>query len=1039
MSSSQGSRATEESVHEASLHVHLERWRREKDKNAGIAVLEGLRSASKGSRTSDTAFVPSSKAWKSIKPPLVESFEIAGPSAVLDLFEQVVHSKRYQMLYYVLVDSFSTTLQRSEVDLHQVSPRVIDLCAKLLKQRQDAYLAFAMRNLREMLSGHSILRLMQLFRVRLDEYRAEEAVSAMLNFLDFIVGQKGIMKKQIWGKEANAVTKELVEFVTEFKLVDFVDGPSIVRFAVQNHWYSLIFKLLWHDPTKNLARTYIDAALQQKPPNTHKAHACMKDFELEMEYPELVRAYRINALTAAAEKRKFSDALFRLDRYQDDALTKFFVEKLLEMGEDWLALRTADREEVPAEDPVRAKINMNRVAEQAKERAEMHLSLPDSMRSDLLFVWTADSALEACRILNSLGRGNVVGLDGEWKPSISRRTNRASILQLATRGKVIIIDLIWMFHGGAPPVQGGPQSELEKAISNLFRSGDIIKIGYCFNGDMKTLTQSYPQASCWKEMNALLDFGHIQFVPRSAGQWQATHVKKVFRGLKDIVFQVLGKHLSKLEQMSDWEIRPLRQEQLDYAALDSYCLTQIFDEVFGKNAFPQALFTSLHCTSTGIELKRSGNVESERHRAIAKENLQHYKRTKRAIAMRSHELGISFSNGNDGKEDAEVTMIQMSSESVPVKNCAEQLGVEVRRVLKTLAFMVKLEEHGSWEPLLVLVQGNATAKEERLKNWLRIFQDAESVVIRQATPEECRIVFDMPVGGLGPISEAHKAPLTIMDRSIADIEGEVYAGAGSLTHTTRFTNVDILERLCKPMKGVISNFMPKSQSKLETDAEGKKVKFMVDTMLGRLGKMLRIVGVDCRYVSDVDERVDNMSEEELQSLQNLGVEERLEIKKQRSERRKEQLEAVMRAAREEKRVFLTTDRRAADRYADMNILLLENGANRFALIHEVCDRFGIELRANEFLSRCVKCNGHGFEFIEKSEVRRLKEEGHFSFVAVPDGIIESVDSFYCCKQPQCKAVFWEGPKFDRCCQIYQHLYTNEVRQLRDINSPDLHE
>ena len=168
----------------------------------------------------------------------------------------------------------------------------------------------------------------------------------------------------------------------------------------------------------------------------------------------------------------------------------------------------------------------------------------------------------------------IIGFDAEWKPVVCRagEQDRISILQLAVRDKIYIIDLFTLY------VVENSEEVLKQFFNVFFTSKHIIKIGYGIVGDLKILIGMF---SYMKELvkNAvkLVDLAEVS-VPVMNHPLVLPHLYPakskalMERGLSHLVNKTLGRRLNKTFQVSDWERRPLNADQLHYAALDAYCL-----------------------------------------------------------------------------------------------------------------------------------------------------------------------------------------------------------------------------------------------------------------------------------------------------------------------------------------------------------------------------------------------------------------------------------------------------------------------------------
>lgn len=82
-------------------------------------------------------------------------------------------------------------------------------------------------------------------------------------------------------------------------------------------------------------------------------------------------------------------------------------------------------------------------------------------------------------------------------------------------------------------------------------------------GDIKRLRESYPNSRHYDEVTNL----------------QEIHQSRGDIGLDSLCQEILGSRLNKRMQRSDWEERPLSDEQVEYAALDAVVLLEIWHKL----------------------------------------------------------------------------------------------------------------------------------------------------------------------------------------------------------------------------------------------------------------------------------------------------------------------------------------------------------------------------------------------------------------------------------------------------------------------------
>jgi ribonuclease D len=175
------------------------------------------------------------------------------------------------------------------------------------------------------------------------------------------------------------------------------------------------------------------------------------------------------------------------------------------------------------------------------------VSRTSSTRDGTAFVYL-DTPDAVSRFLKSLGATDAIALDTEGA-SYHRFVDRIYLLQLSTRDKSAIIDPLPI---GTPAGLGG-----------LLESPDVEVVFHDADYDLRLLQQDYG----WHVRNI--------FDTRVAAQLLGI---RAF-GLAALLDRYFGVKLDKKHQRADWSRRPLTEDMLEYAALDTAHLLGLRDRL----------------------------------------------------------------------------------------------------------------------------------------------------------------------------------------------------------------------------------------------------------------------------------------------------------------------------------------------------------------------------------------------------------------------------------------------------------------------------
>ena len=271
-----------------------------------------------------------------------------------------------------------------------------------------------------------------------------------------------------------------------------------------------------------------------------------------------------------------------------------------------------------------------------------------------------------------------VGVDCEWRPSFAGATGvRLSLMQIATRDACFLLDILTL----APQV---PPNDWTRFVQYFFNDASIVKLGYGIVTDLKMFSQAFPHvASLMRGMQGVLDLLNVhQHLKTNFPQvFQCNSdvqdadvtshassdvIKSEERGLSELVRLCFGKALSKAEQLSDWERRPLRATQMRYAALDAMCLIDVYAHLQERIALLEL----------DVDLKKRFLSDTSTHAFAAKSKAE--KRRARVREREESDVTKRLDAGQTSSPSFDRPAIPVQSFKVVVDNSLQGLGKWLR-------------------------------------------------------------------------------------------------------------------------------------------------------------------------------------------------------------------------------------------------------------------------------------------------------------------------------------------------------------------------
>uniref|UniRef100_A0A0R3RS08 3'-5' exonuclease domain-containing protein n=1 Tax=Elaeophora elaphi TaxID=1147741 RepID=A0A0R3RS08_9BILA len=221
------------------------------------------------------------------------------------------------------------------------------------------------------------------------------------------------------------------------------------------------------------------------------------------------------------------------------------------------------------------------------------------------------------RLYPVIEEADLIGIDTEWKPlfmcTSERKAFQVALFQVCVQRCSYLVDVVTLENILT-------EEHWKRFFRALFSDSNAIKLGFDFLNDLKMLHTSFPYLQPLEEMKnvicmlklvknllssnpAFLDLGHstsLALSNETKNLSDPVSDETMHFRLTDLCQKVLGQALDKTEQIGNWAMRPLRREQIKYAAMDGYCLLNLYDKLKIRAEREYNMDWTKHCKESDI-------------------------------------------------------------------------------------------------------------------------------------------------------------------------------------------------------------------------------------------------------------------------------------------------------------------------------------------------------------------------------------------------------------------------------------------------------